>query len=217
MVPEVDESLTKLSPDFSHYLADVKRGVAHVGAARATPVVLGPVSMCHLAAYKFQGAIDIQRFALLEKLLPIYSKLMLDLAALGVQEIQIHEPSLVFDDASLAPLFRRTYESSASILPANVDINICSFFEDIGESNYKWLVSVPGIKTISLDFTRGNNLGLIEKIGFPASKVLGAGLIDGRNVWKLNPTSVNDTLNALSAAGVITIRVQPSVSIYSLK
>ena len=173
MVPEVDEGLTELSPNFSHYLADVKRGVAHLGAERATPVVLGPVSMTHLCAYKFNGAIDIQRFALLEKLLPIYRKLMSDLADLGVKEIQIHEPSLVFDDAALAPLFKRTYEGAASILPANIDINMVSFFEDVGESNYKWLISVPGITAISLDFTRGDNLKLIQNNGFPADKVLG--------------------------------------------
>jgi len=210
MVPEVDECLTELSSNFSQYLADVKRGVVYLGAERATPVVLGPVSMTHLCAYKFNGAIDIQRFALLEKMLPIYSKLMSDLAELGVEEIQIHEPSLVFDDSTLAPLFKRTYEGATSILPDNIGINMVSFFEDVGESNYKWLVSVPGISAISLDFTRGNNLELIQNIGFPGDKVLGAGLIDGRNVWKLNPTVVGNTLKKLGTAGVKTIRVQPS-------
>ena len=120
------------------------------------------------------------------------------------------EPSLVFAETSLAPLFKRAYEGSTSILPANVDINMVSFFEDVGESNYKWLVSVPGIKIISLDFTRGENIKLIQKHGFPANKTLGAGLIDGRNVWKLNPAAVGDTLANLGTANVTDIRVQPS-------
>lgn len=242
MVPEVDESLIELSPNFSRYLADVKRGVDYLGAARATPVVLGPVTMTHLCVYKmyacepvsttpkkifsnqFEIGLDaevagnaeslgIQRASLLEKLLPIYRTLMTDLVDLGVKEIQIHEPSLVFDEAALAPLFKRTYEGSHSILPVNVDINMVSFCEDVGETNYRWLVSVPGINTISLDFTRGENLKLIQDFGFPAAKVLGAGLIDGRNVWKINPTVVDDTLKALGAASVKSVRVQPSCSL----
>ena len=244
MVPEVDGSLEELSPDFSRFLTDVKRGVEHLGAARATPVVLGPVTMTHLCVYKqyacepvsttppkqnkktfFQQfeimlddkvkgsteSIGNNRMALLEKLLPIYGKLLADLAKLGVQEIQIHEPSLVFDESALAPLFKRTYKGPDSILPGNVDINMVSFCEDVGESNYKWLTSVPGIKTISLDFTRGENLKLIQDFGFPAEKVLGAGLIDGRNVWKVNPVVIKDILGALESACVKTIRVQPSV------
>ena len=213
MVPEVDESLGDLSSDFSSYLSDIKRGISSLGE-KATPVVMGPVSMVYLCAFKFPGAIGLQRMALLEKLLPIYRELMVDITALGAKEIQIHEPSLVFADASLASLFKRAYEGPASILSATgPDINMVSFFEDVGESNYKWLISVPGIKTISLDFTRGDSLSLVEKHGFPADKVLGAGLIDGRHVWKVNPTSVGDTLSKLTAAGVANIRIQPSSSL----
>jgi len=215
MVPEVDESLRgELSSNFSSYLSDVKRGISSLGE-KAVPVVMGPVSMIYFCAFKFTGAIDIQRLALLEKLLPIYRELLGDIAALGATEIQIHEPALVFADSSLASLFKRAYEGPASILPAaGPDINMVSFFEDIGESNYKWLISVRGIKIISLDFTRGDNMSLIkENGGFPTDKVLGAGLIDGRNIWKVNPTLVGGILAELSAAGVATIRIQPSSSL----
>ena len=213
MVPEVDETLGDLSSDFSTYLSDIKRGISSLGE-KATPVVLGPVSMVHLCTFKFAGAIGIQRLALLEKLLPIYRDLMVNIADLGVKEIQIHEPSLVFADTSLAPLFKRAYEGPASILPAaGPHTNMVSFFEDVGESNYKWLISVPDIKTISIDFTRGDSLSLIKKFGFPADKILGAGLIDGRNVWKVNPTAVGDILSELTATDVANIRVQPSSSL----
>ena len=91
MVPEVDESLNELTSNFDVYLSNVKRGIDYLGVGKATPVVLGPVTMVHLCAFKFEGAIDIQRFALLEKLLPVYTKLMSNLAELlGVKEIQIH-------------------------------------------------------------------------------------------------------------------------------
>ena len=64
MVPEVDESLGDLSSDFSSYLSDIKRGISSLGE-KATPVVMGPVSMVYLCAFKFPGAIGIQRLALL--------------------------------------------------------------------------------------------------------------------------------------------------------
>ena len=173
MVPEVDDSLGELSSDFSFYLANIKRGLTVLGD-KAVPVVLGPVSIVHLCSFKFEGAIDLQRFALLEKLLPIYSKLLAEILALGYQEVQIHEPSLVFAESSLNPLFQMTYEGPSCILPTDLSINMVSFFEDVGQSNYKWLISVPGINIISLDFTRGDNLSLIKKFGFPADKTLGA-------------------------------------------
>jgi 5-methyltetrahydropteroyltriglutamate--homocysteine methyltransferase len=212
MVPEVDENLMNLKPDFLKYLGDVKRGIDALGD-KAVPVVIGPVTMVHLCSFKFEGMIEIQRFALLEKLLPIYSKLLSDLMIVGAKEVQIHEPSLVFADASLVPLFQRAYEGPKSILPSNVLINFVSFFDDVGESNYKWLISMSKIDIISLDLTRGDNLSLIKKHGFPPSKTLGAGLIDGRNVWKVNPEIADNILKELDNAKVVKIRIQPSCSL----
>ena len=97
MVPEVDHS-GDLSPDFSSYIADVKRGVVALGA-KATPVVMGPVSMTRFVVFKDTPKFipdwtpDLQRSAFLDKLIPIYAKLLEELAEMGVEEIQIHEPS----------------------------------------------------------------------------------------------------------------------------
>lgn len=217
MVPEVDEALDALSPDFSAYLGNVKRGIAKLGS-RASPVVLGPVSLVRLCSYKNEGASDLQRFALLEKLLPVYRALMQDLVAAGVVgEIQVHEPCLVFAEASLNPLFRRAYEGPSSILiPAaagRVAINMVSFFEDVGEDNYQWLTALPGVDVLSLDFTRGDTMALLRKHGFPSTKVLGAGLVDGRSVWKANPANVQVVLDELRQMGVQNIRIQPSSSL----
>ena len=216
MVPEVEESSNDLKYDFSDYLANVERGIRELGIEKATPVVLGPVSMARLATFKFDGAIDMQRFALLEKLLPIYKKLMGQLIAMGVKEIQVHEPALVFAEPNLVPLFLRTYENSdSSVLPSGqkgVLVNMVSFFEDVGEENYKWLIKAPGIHVISLDFTRGDNRALVKKHGFPKDKIIGAGVVDGRNVWKVDAVKVQDILNDLVAESS-NIRIQPSSSL----
>jgi 5-methyltetrahydropteroyltriglutamate--homocysteine methyltransferase len=209
MVPEVDETLTTLHSNFAGYLAKVKRGIDKVGADRATPVVMGPVSFVRFCNFKQAGSQDLQRFALLDKLLPIYKALLAELKAMGVKEIQIHEPVLVFADSSCKPLFERAYPS---ILPADVAINMVSFFEGVSEENYKFLLSVPEINILSLDFTRGDNLDLVKKFGL-AGKTLGAGIIDGRNVWKVNPETINPLLQTLSELGAADIRIQPSSSL----
>jgi 5-methyltetrahydropteroyltriglutamate--homocysteine methyltransferase len=209
MVPEVDETLTTLHSNFAGYLASVKRGVDKLGADRATPVVMGPVSFVRFCNFKQAGSQDLQRFALLDKLLPLYKDLLAKLKTMGVKEIQIHEPTLVFADSSLKALFERAYPS---ILPADVAINMVSFFEGVSEENYKWMLSVPEINILSLDFTRGDNLDLVKKFGI-AGKTLGAGIIDGRNVWKVNPATVTPLLKTLSESGAAEIRIQPSSSL----
>ncbi|GAB4350858.1 MAG: hypothetical protein OHK0047_44800 [Leptolyngbyaceae cyanobacterium] len=50
---------------------------------------------------------------------------------------------------------------------------------------------------ISLDFTRGRNLDLLQQHGFPADKQLGVGIVDARNIWKIRPESVLSTLEAI--------------------
>ena len=143
-------------------------------------------------------------------LIPVYKQLLEQVKALGVEEIQIHEPALVFDEPELLPLFKAVYPV---ILPSDVSINMVSFMGDVGESNYQWLQSEKnGIEIVSLDFTRGTTLELIEKFSFSAKKTLGAGLIDSRNVWKVTPEVTLPIVKKLNALN-IKYRVQPSGSL----
>jgi len=204
MVPEFDKE-TKVNADLSDFIADVKRGIEKLGAACATPVVLGPVTIVRLVNFvTFNLG---QRDALLLELLPVYKKLFKDLGALGIAEVQIHEPALIFDEADLLPLYKKAYPYVFS--PEGPAINVVTFFEDIGIENYKWLTSLDEVSVISLDFTRGDSLLLIESFGFPPSKTLGVGIIDGRNVWKVDPALAEDVLDRIPDS-VSTIRVQPS-------
>ena len=47
----------------------------------------------------------------------------------------------------------------------------------------KKLSALP-VHALGLDFVHGNSLELLKKYGFPKDKVLLAGVIDGRNVWR---------------------------------
>ena len=210
MVPEVDGSST-VDADLSDFVADVKRGVEFLGAKCATPVVLGPVTIVRLASFATTFVPFQNPEALLGALLPVYTQLFKDLKALGVVEVQLHEPALGFDEAGLLPLFKKAYPSIFHV--GGPAINMVSFFEDIGHEQYKWLTSLDEVSIISLDFTRGDNLALVEKYGFPSAKTLGFGIIDGRNVWKVDPRSTEDCLRKLADKGATAIRVQPSSSL----
>ena len=207
MVPEFDET-SKIEPNFAPFLEDCKRGITALGTDCATPVVLGPVSLARLTTI---SDFVKSKSSLLQALLPVYKSLLEQVAALGVTEIQIHEPVLVFDEAKdLGELLDMAYPT---ILPKGPAINMVTYMEDVGAEHYKWLISENnGLSVISLDFTRGNTPELIEQYGFPETKVLGAGLIDSRNVWKVDPNATIPMLSNLNALG-IHYRVQPSGSL----
>jgi 5-methyltetrahydropteroyltriglutamate--homocysteine methyltransferase len=211
MVPEYDGNI---EPNFDAFLAHVQRGIQVLGADKAAPVVIGPVTMVHLCKIKAfaTGFLNEEKHTLLEKLMPVYKDLLQKVASLGVGEIQIHEAALVMRDEALLPLFKKAYPL---ILPENaheVDINMVSFMEDIGDEHYKWLISIEKISIISLDFTRGDNLGLVQKYGFPSTKLLGAGLVDSRSVWCTDPGKVLPIMEQIKKH-VENVRVSPSGSL----
>jgi 5-methyltetrahydropteroyltriglutamate--homocysteine methyltransferase len=209
LVPEYEGQA--LQPNLLEYFANVRRGIALLGVDKAVPVVVGPVTLAYLTKIQSfaSGCEDELRRDLLDKILPVYHNLLKELAGFGVKEIQIHEAALVFTDAPVLPLFQRAYPA---ILPSGPAINMVSFMEDIGSKHYEWLISLKEISIVSLDFTRGNTMEIIEKFGFPQDKVLGAGLIDARNVWRMDPKVISPLLNRLKAH-VAQIRVQPSASL----
>jgi len=223
MVPELDytgKPKSCIRPDLTSFLEEVRRGMNYLGAETATPVVIGPVTMIHLAQIKMLGEYDCfspgfeteqRRKILIEILVPSYKKLISDLAGMGCTEVQIHEAALVMEDDSLLGLFGTAYPE-VLLEKGNMKVNmVASFMEDVGVNHYKWLISVADFDIVSLDFTRGDTLDHIDALGFPESKILGAGLVDCRSVWRVDPEKLRPMLSKIKA--VRNIRVQPSGSL----
>ncbi|EFN57923.1 hypothetical protein CHLNCDRAFT_141995 [Chlorella variabilis] len=177
IVPELDEQ-SEPRPDWSLLLDRVKRGQEAVGRERAVPMVVGPSTLLGLA----RGSFD--RSSLLARLAPAYAQLLRQLAELGVPEVQIHEPILTMSGSEgLAADCAACYAELAAV---GLPINIVVAYDD---ETYKWLVELP-VAALSLDFlgVPGAEYGSstaqhIAKHGFPKSKRLGAGVIDGRGIW----------------------------------
>lgn len=101
--------------------------------------------------------------------------------------------SLLCIQAYYFPTFDSSHSAvrpqSCAMLSSTVKINLVTYFEDVGADVYQWMCKLP-VEVISMDFTRGDSLQLLRTHGFPTGKILGAGVIDARSPWALEPTKV---------------------------
>jgi 5-methyltetrahydropteroyltriglutamate--homocysteine methyltransferase len=158
----------------------------------AKPVLIGPFSLVML------GKTDDEDLDVLGETLAgistVYGEIISRLAALGASWIQLDEPCLVQDrtPAELAA-FRRTYELLA-MQKGKAKLLISTSFGSVGES-YETLISLP-VDGVGLDFVRGpGNSDLLHRYGLPSDKILVAGVVDGRNIWRNNLPSTLDLLD----------------------
>lgn len=204
-MPELEAGITPQA-NFDDFLETVRRSQT-VLAERATPVVLSPITLLSLSR-RSENATAADLTADLAKLLLLYKALLTQLKGLGITEVQIHDPILVTSSAnSLQAAVTTTYQQLAEV---GLPIHLVTYFDDLGDV-YEWVMQLP-IAGITLDFTRGQNLEKIKKYGFPADKILGAGVVDARNVWQSRSESVLATLQTLKEI-TPNLRVQPSASL----
>ncbi len=200
LVPEIDED-TQPEANFSSFLAVVNQAQSILGQ-RAVPIILSPVTLLCLSRLK--GSLQEH----LQRLLPLYAELLRQLAAGGITEVQFHEPILVTTQAeALQEAVTTTYTQLTTI---GIPIHLVTYFDDLGKT-YPWVVELP-VAGIGLDFTRGNNLELLQTYGFPSNKQLGVGLVDGRNIWKIRPQRVLSILENIQKV-TTNLRIQPSASL----
>ena len=200
LVPEIAADVEP-EANFADFLATVQRAKALLGE-RTVPILLSPVTLLKLIRLEGDFADH------LSKLLPLYIELLTQLKALGISEVQVHEPILVTSSAAnLKEIISTTYTQLAH---ADIPIYLVTYFDDLGTA-YPWVMELP-VTGISLDFTRGRNLDLLKQRGFPSDKQLGVGIVDARNVWKMRPESVLSTLETIQSI-TSNIRLHPSSSL----
>ncbi|AKC86652.1 5-methyltetrahydropteroyltriglutamate--homocysteine S-methyltransferase [Pseudoxanthomonas suwonensis] len=141
------------------------------------PVLIGPVTLLWLS--KTVDGSD--RFALLERLLPVYALLLEKLHAAGAQWVQVDEPALVLD---LPPALREAYRTAYAALAAGprAKLLLTPYFGGLGD-NLELAASLP-VDGLHLDLVRAPEEleAVLERL--PADRVLSLGLVDGRNVWR---------------------------------
>lgn len=158
------------------------------------PVLLGPLTFLKLSKGHAELGID----GWLDRLLPLYVQILEELEREGTAWVQLDEPILVtkLGDADVRRL-RRICEAFTASVPG-LKLMLQTYFESL--EAYRDVISLP-VHGIGLDFVHGlaGNLSAIRALGFPADKVLGAGVIDGRGIWKAPLRTQKALLDELAA------------------
>lgn len=118
-----------------------------------------------------------------ESLLKAYQALLGKLKDIGVEWIQFDEPALVCDlDSQDKELLGRLY--GALLTHKNgLKVLLQTYFGDIRDC-YEQVLGFD-IEGVGLDFIEGiKSLELVQKYGFDANKILFAGIVNGKNIYK---------------------------------
>ncbi|WP_336804998.1 5-methyltetrahydropteroyltriglutamate--homocysteine S-methyltransferase [Bacillus subtilis] len=206
IVPEYDESI-EFRLTRNKQLEDYRRIKQEYGV-ETKPVIVGPYTFVTLA----KGYEPSEAKAIQKRLVPLYVQLLKELEEEGVKWVQIDEPALVTASSEDVRGAKELFESITSEL-SSLNVLLQTYFDSIDA--YEELISYP-VQGIGLDFVhdKGRNLEQLKTHGFPTDKVLAAGVIDGRNIWKADlEERLDAVLDILSIAKVDELWIQPSSSL----
>ncbi len=194
LVPELGPD-TVFTADSTKQVAELAEALALGHTAR--PVLVGPVTYLLLAKPAPGVAADFQPLTLLDRLLPVYARVLADLRAAGAEWVQLDEPALVQDrtPADLGAAARAYRELGAPT--DRPKLLVASYFDRLGDA-LQVLAAAP-VEGLALDFTGGAaaNLADLAAVGGLPGKRLVAGVVNGRNIW------INDYQKSLTTLGTL--------------
>ena len=189
LVPEIDEDteikLTGSKP-FDEYAEAKKAGV------ETKPTIIGAFTFLKLA--RFTGTKKPEDY--LDSVAGAYGEILDHFSSLGTAWVQFDEPYLVTDlSAKDRALFLTLYRRILSA-KGRVKVLLQTYFGDIRDC-YNDAVSLA-FDGIGLDLIEGKkSLELVETNGFPKDKILFAGVVNGKNIWKNNYAQTYEIIGKL--------------------
>jgi 5-methyltetrahydropteroyltriglutamate--homocysteine methyltransferase len=147
----------------------------------ATTVLIGPLTFLLLAKAKGGGG-AFDRLSLLDALLPVYGEALESLAGAGATWVQLDEPTLALDrTAAERAAFLKAYKYLAK-RAGKLRLLVATYFAGLGD-NLDTALALP-VQGLHVDLARApDQLDPLLK-SWPKGRVLSAGVIDGRNVWR---------------------------------
>ena len=204
IVPEVeDDTVIKLSADkfLNEYKEAKELGIT------TKPVIAGPYTVLKLCRFTENKGID----DFLDDFIAAYKELIALCNDNNISWLQLDEPALVYDlsDADKA-LFNKIYDELLKER-GNCNILLQTYFGDVRDI-YEDIINKP-FAGVGLDFNEGRKtFELVEKYGFPADKLLFAGVVNGKNIWKNNYKKTLDLISSIKNACDNNINVVISTS-----
>jgi 5-methyltetrahydropteroyltriglutamate--homocysteine methyltransferase len=163
---------------------------ARQAGAVPKPVLIGPLTFLWLGKEK---QADFNRLDLLPALLPVYVEVLRRLGAQGAEWVQMDEPALVQDlPTEWLNGLRTAYSALAEAGPK---LLLATYFGSVAPLAAE-LKALP-VAGLHLDLQRAPEQLPSFLADFPRDKVLSAGVIDGRNIWR---NDLDASLELLEAA-----------------
>ena len=202
IVPEFTAG-TKFSLDASRLLDQLAQ--ARQLGVQAKPVIIGPVTYLWLG--KAKDASD--KIALLPRLLPAYAALLNQLAAHGVEWVQIDEPVLVTElDGTWQQMLVTAYEA---LKAGKVKLLLATYFGQL-QNNLTLACKLP-VQGLHIDAinARAELRQIVQQL--PKDSVLSLGVINGRNIWKTDLQATLDWLEPIHRSLQSRLWLAPSCSL----
>ena len=164
------------------------------------PVIIGAYTILKLTRYTGKKTAD----DFVDDIVKVYQDIVKKCENDQIAWVQFDEPALV-QDMSLEDiaLFHRIYDKILAD-KGSCKILLQTYFGDVRDI-YQELIRMP-FDGIGLDFLEGKETGhLIERYGFPQDKVLFAGLVNGKNIWKNHYEKTLSVLKELKDKEIQTV------------
>lgn len=160
------------------------------------PVLVGPFTLLQLS--EFHGCVKED---FVGAFIEAYARIFKQLEVLGANWIQLDEPSLVkdLDEKDLA-LFKALYEPLL-LQKGKLKVLAQTYFGDVRDA-YDVLLKLP-FDGIGLDFVEGRKTPELVEKGFDDGKVLFAGVVNGKNIWRNNYQKTLDLLKKLNVKNLV--------------
>ncbi len=156
---------------------------------KVKPVLLGPISYLYLGKEVDEG---FDRLTLLPRLLTAYQQILAKLAKQGVEWVQIDEPILSLE---LAKPWLDSFKLAYQVIRSDVKVLLTTYFDSVTDSLDKILeLDVDGLH-VDLSAAPTQLQQVADKL--PEGWVLSAGVVNGRNVWRADLTTLRDTLQPI--------------------
>lgn len=176
IVPEIDRpedihlAGTKISDEYAQ---------AKASGVETRPSLVGIFTFLNLCNF----AENVSKELAERNLVQAYRELLGSLEQQEVSWVSLEEPWLCRDlSREEVEQFTRIYRQVLSG-KKQLKVNLQTYFGDIRDV-YQQVMELP-FDGVGLDFLEGReNLKLVEKYGFPEDRILFAGVVSGRNIWR---------------------------------
>ncbi|MFD1417178.1 5-methyltetrahydropteroyltriglutamate--homocysteine S-methyltransferase [Companilactobacillus keshanensis] len=163
---------------------------------KTRPVIVGPFTLLSLSEFH-----DTNREDFVDDLISAYQEVFEKLAAEGAEWIQLDEPELVKDVVGNdKQLFKQIYKK---LLKSKFGLKILiqTYFGDVRDV-YNDLIELP-VEGIGLDFIEGRKTKELVQSGFPDDKILFAGIVNGKNIWRNHYQHSLELIQSLSVKNIV--------------